>query len=261
MTNAFASEWVKLRRRNLLAGAYVAITAVAVLFTVLIFARAGHADHDRREFVTLAQLAQPSGLVHGVSRAGTLLGLVALCVAAAQVASEYTNGTLRNLLVRQPRRGRLLAGKYLAVLTFMVGAVAAATAGGVAAAFVMAHVRAIPTSAWTSAPGLQAFGQALANTAIAVCGYATLGLVLGVVMRSPVSAIAVGVIYVLPFETILAAVVSGTARWLPGQLLDAISQGGTSTARYGPALLTAIVYLAAAGLVAGSLFARRDVTA
>ena len=72
---------------------------------------------------SLTQLAQPNGLIHGVNRAAVLLGIVAFGIAASQIASEYSLGTLRQLLVRQPRRAVLLAGKFLAVLTFMLGAV------------------------------------------------------------------------------------------------------------------------------------------
>jgi hypothetical protein len=64
----------------------------------------GAADLNR-----LAALAKPNGLVIGVARAAMLLGVVAFGIAASQVASEYSLGTLRQLLVRQPRRAVLLA--------------------------------------------------------------------------------------------------------------------------------------------------------
>jgi len=41
MTNAFASEWIKLRRRSLFYGSYAAVLAVACLVTVLTFSTAG----------------------------------------------------------------------------------------------------------------------------------------------------------------------------------------------------------------------------
>jgi ABC-type transport system involved in multi-copper enzyme maturation permease subunit len=67
----------------------------------------------------LVQLAQSNGLIQCVNRAAVLLAVVAFGIAATQIASEYSLGTLRQLLVRQPRRAVLLAGKLLAVLTFM----------------------------------------------------------------------------------------------------------------------------------------------
>ncbi len=258
---AFRSEWVKMRRPTLLFGTYGAIAAVTVLLTVLTFARAGHHSLRGGDFISLAQLAAPGGIVHAFTRAATLLGVIALAVAGAQLASEYSVGTLRNLLIRQPRRPILLAGKYMAVLSFMIGAVIVACVFGGVTAFVMAHVRGIPTAAWTTSAGLRQIGQALGDVALSVCGFATLGIVFGIVFRSPVAAVAIAVVYLLPFEGILSATVSGSDRWLPGQLLDAVAQGGTSTVGFAAAVVTALVYLVALGGLGLVLFTVRDVTA
>ncbi|HEX3539682.1 MAG TPA: ABC transporter permease [Acidimicrobiales bacterium] len=226
---AFRSEWVKLRRRTLSLTTSGALAALAALFTALTFARAG-THGERGGFVTLPELAQPNGLIHGLNRAALLLGVVAFGVAAAQIASEYGLGTLRQLLVRQPRRMVLLAGKYLAVLTFLGVAVVAAAIGGGIAAVGMAHVRGITTSAWFSSTGLADIGRAVANIVLSVVGYTTLGFVVGIVLRSSVAAVIVGLVYLLPLENIFSAVVSGADRWLPGQLLIPIAQGGNSSA-------------------------------
>src|SRR5207302_2482043 len=114
--------WVKLRRRTLLASTYLALTAVSALFTILVFSRAGTA-RGRGDFISLQELAQSNGLARGLTRAAMLLGVVAFGIAAAQVAFEFSLGTLRQLLVRQPRRPVLLSGKGLAILTFLAGAV------------------------------------------------------------------------------------------------------------------------------------------
>ncbi len=100
----------------------------------------------------------------------------------------------------------------------------------------------------------------LRHTALVVAGYTTLGMALGVLLRSPVSSIAVGLAFMLPIEAILSAAVSGLDRWLPGQLLDVVSQGGSSTLSYGAACLRAAVILAIAAGGAMALFVRRDVT-
>jgi ABC-2 type transport system permease protein len=259
---AFVSEWIKLRRRTLLIGIYTAIAGVAALVTTLTFARAEPDGQNPAEAgVSRAELAAPSGLAYGLIRATTLLGVVALAVAAAQLASEYSHGTLRNLLIRQPRRLVLLAGKFAAVLTFMVGAVVVATIAGAIAAFIMAPVEGIGTEAWTSATGLLDLGHSLVNVAVAIVGYATLGTLLAAWLRSPVAAIAVGVAYVLPFETLVAEALDDAARWLPVQLLDALAQGGTAEVGYAAAILTTGLYLLVAAVLSGALFTRRDVTA
>jgi ABC-2 type transport system permease protein len=258
---AFASEWTKLRRRSLLLFTYLALSALAALFTVLTFARAGHATRDRGDFISLARLAQPDGLAQGLQRAVGLLGIVALSVVAAQMASEYSLGTLRNLLVRQPRRSVWLGGKLLALVTFALGAMVAAAISAAAAAVVMAHVRGVSTAAWTSSAGWHQSGQALGNGALAIVAYACFGLVLGVIIRSPVAAVVIGIVYLLPVENILAAVVSNTQRWLPGQLLDAIARGGNTTASFSDALVTTAIYVGGVVVVGFAVFARRDVTA
>src|ERR1017187_7981672 len=133
-----------MRRRRLWYGSYGAITAVVVLTTIVTIAGALH-HPDARGDLTLAQLAHASGLSEGLTQSGVLLGAVAFSMAAFQFGGEFSHGTLRNLLVRQPRRSVLMGGKCLAVLSFLVGALAVATMVGICAAFLMAHFRDIPT--------------------------------------------------------------------------------------------------------------------
>jgi hypothetical protein len=86
-------------------------------------------------------------------------------------------------------------------------------------------------------------------------------MVFGIVFRSPVAAITIGIVYILPFESILSATVSGSDRWLPGQLLDAIAQGGTSDIGFATALVTGLLYLVGLSIVGLVLFTVMDVTA
>ena len=260
MIHAFRSEWVKLRRRTLLVSTYTSLTAVSALFTILVFSRAG-TPRGRGDFISLQELAQPNGLARGLTRAALLLGVVAFGIAAAQVAFEFSLGTLRQLLVRQPRRPVLLSGKGLAILTFLVGAVICSGIGGGVAALVMAHVRGIPTTAWTSSAGLADTGRALGDVALAVTGYGVLGMLIGLILRSPAPAAVVGFVYLLPFEGIFSAVVKNSDRWLPGQLLSAISEGGTSTVTFSHAMVTATFYTVIAAALAIIVFTKRDVTA
>jgi len=258
--HAFRSEWVKLRRPTLLAPTYLSLTAVSALFTILVFSRAG-TPRGRGDFISLQELAQPNGLARGLTRAAVLLGVVAFGIAAAQVAFEFSLGTLRQLLVRQPRRPVLLAGKGLAILTFLAGAVLCSGIGGGVAALVMAHVRGIPTTAWTSSAGIADTGHALGDVALAVTGYGILGMLAGLILRSPAPAAVVGFVYLLPFEGIFSAVVKGSERWLPGQVLSAISEGGTAGVTFSHALVTATVYTVIAAALGTVLFTARDVTA
>src|ERR1035441_432591 len=179
---SFESEWVKMRRRPLWYGSYGAITAVVVLTTIVTIAGALH-HPDARGDLTLAQLAHASGLSQGLTQSGGLLGAGSFSIAAFQFGGEFAQGTLRNLLVRQPRRSVLMAGKCLAVLTFLIGAVVVATTVAICAAFVMAHLRGISTSEWTSGTGMGDLGILLGDLAISACGFAIIGMIAGVLLR------------------------------------------------------------------------------
>lgn len=253
------SEFVKLRRRRLWYGTYAAVTGVVLLTTVVTIV--GAHRHGSHGAVTLASLSMAGGLSQGLKDSAILLGAVALAVAAAQFGGEYSHGTLRNLLVRQPRRLHFLAGKVVAVVLFLVGALAVATVVGLGAAFAMAHLRGIDTSVWTSGTGMSDLGVTLGDVTLAICGFATVGMILGVLLRSSVIAIAAGLALLLPVETILTSAVPSTARWLPGQLLEAIAQGGASHADFAAAIATVTCYFVAALGATALVFVRRDVTA
>jgi ABC-type transport system involved in multi-copper enzyme maturation permease subunit len=257
---AFRSEWLKLRRPTLLFGTFVGLAVAASLFSALVFSQAQHAG-GRGDLPSLEQLAQPNGLIHGLSRAVVLLGIVAFGIAATQIASEYTYGTLRQLLVRQPRRQVVLVGKYLAVVTFLVAAVAFAAIVSGLVSELMAHTRGVDTTAWTSATGLDDLGSALGELLLAVVGFATLGMIVGLFLRSSVAAVIVGFAYLLPAEGIIGVVLHGSEPWLPGQLLVAVAQGGTTSVTFGVAALRSLVYLAVGAAAAMVWFAKRDVTA
>jgi ABC-2 type transport system permease protein len=257
--DAFRSEWVKLRRPTLLIGTYAGLAVAASLFAVLLFAQAPATGGGG--LPSLRDLAKPNGLIHGVDQAAVLLGVVAFGIAASQIAGEYSLGTIRQLLVRQPRRPVLLAGKYAAVVTFLIGAVIFAALVAAVAAFAMAHVRGVPTGAWTSSTGITDLTRALGDLLLATIGYTTFGLVVGLLFRSSVAAIIVGFAYLIPVEMIVVRIVPHAASWLPGQLLQFLSEGGAPRADFSHSLLLSVVYLLIAAVVALTVFSRKDVTA
>jgi ABC-2 type transport system permease protein len=257
---AFRSEWVKLKRPNLLIGTYVGLALAASLFAVLLFSQAS-ANGNGGGLPSLTQLAQPNGLIHGVNRAAVLLGVVAFGIAATQIASEYSLGTLRQLLVCQPRRPILLAGKFLAVLTFMLGAVVFSSVVATVASVVMAHARHVPTGAWTSSAGIGDLARALGDLLLATVGFTILGLVVGLLFRSSVTAVIVGFAYLIPLEAVVTRIAPNAATWLPGQLLQAVAAGGLAPNGFAHSLVLSTVYLVIACVVATVVFVRKDVTA
>ncbi len=262
MIGAFSSELVKLRRRSILLwglGGGLLFTVLITLFSIERAVRTiepGSHGHGFR--ITIAQLSQADGLVHGFVDASTLIGIVSLCLFAGATASEYSQGTMSNLLVRQPRRISLLVGKYLALAAFILVAVVLAIVVASLIAFLLAPGKGISTSAWTSSTGLNDLGQSFLHVYLACLGYGVFGMMLAIVLRSPGVAVGLGVAWVIPAEAIITAIWSNGDRWLPGQVLSAVAHGGTSDSAYGHSLLLAVLYavIAAAGTLV--LFTRRD---
>jgi ABC-2 type transport system permease protein len=261
MLGAFSSEWIKLRRRSMLLWSLGGGLLFSVFATVLTIERTQKSfprGAGARFHVTIAQLSRPDGFVHGVITASNLIGIVALCLFAGAVASEYSQGTLGNLLVCQPRRSQLLAGKFLALAVFFGIAIVLAVAVAASVAFALSPSKGITTSAWTTGTGLDDLGQTILHIYLASLGYGILGTALAVLLRSPALAVAIGVAYALPGEAIINRLWSSGDRWLPGQLLSALAHGGTGRASYSRALVTLSIYAAIVGIGTLVIFQRRD---
>jgi ABC-2 type transport system permease protein len=270
MWGAYLSEWVKLRRRSMLLWGFGGGLFFPVLATIFTIERAvksfqcgagglRNCVQHLRGHVLIAVLEQPNGLVHGVVDVSSLIGIVSLILFAAAFATEYSQGTLRNLLVREPRRLRLLSGKYLALVVFIAIVVLIAVGAAVAVAFILAPGKGISTAAWTSNTGLSDLGQAVLHAFLAAAIYGLFGAALGVILRSPGVAIGVAIAWIIPIEAIIVGAIWSTGdRWLPGQLLDALAHGGNSDSSYSHSLVILALYsvLVAAGTL--TLFSRRD---
>jgi ABC-type transport system involved in multi-copper enzyme maturation permease subunit len=212
-----------------------------------------------REVLSLA-----TGGVQGFSSVGGFLGIIALCVFAAQTAQEYTYGTLRNLLVRQPGRLRILIGKFIAMKLFALVMIVLAAIVSIGASVILAPGAKVPTDLWFGADGRHAIFTTFINVIISVIGFGTIGMVLGLLLRSPISAISIGVLWLLIVENLLIAVKNSLQNWLPGAQLSAIATGGAPTRsatgiEYSHALLVGGIYVGIAVTIASILFVRRDV--
>ena len=97
------------------------------------------------------------------------------------------------------------------------------------------------------------------NIFISTLSFGAFGMILGLLLRSPISAIAVGVLWNLILENILAALINSTAKWLPGINFANIGEGGNINLSYKHSLAVTIGYLLISGTLAAILFKRRDV--
>jgi ABC-2 type transport system permease protein len=240
----------------MLLGSAGAMTALAVLGVVLVIMRAS----SGRAPVTVGRLSQPDGFAFLMSRTGAMLGVIVLGTVAIAVAQEYAHGTLRSLLVREPRRIRLLAGKLAANLVFVAAGVTVAFAAALATGLILGPSQGVDTSAWLGS-GL---GQTLStggSLVLGALGYGLFGCLLAVVLRSPAPAVIAGVAWALPVEGLLSSAWSSLGTWLPFRQLDAIIAQGTSTISFDHALALGAAYAAAACVAAAVLFRWTDVLA
>jgi ABC-type transport system involved in multi-copper enzyme maturation permease subunit len=261
MFHVFLAESRKLRRPTLLFSTLLTVVGISGLFTSLLFllinSRSGNGR--RGELINASTLSLPNGLVVGFTSTVTLLGVVALCIFAAQTAQEYTFGTLRNLLVRQPSRMKILLGKYLSMALFALVMDVLSLIVSVALSYGLAGHAHVSTSAWSTGAGFQALAQGFGNVFLATMGFGTLGMILGLLLRSPISSIAIGVIWVLIVENLLTLVIKDANLWLPGSLIGAVGNGGDIGITYPHALLFSALYLLVGAGIVSVLFKRRDV--
>lgn len=261
MFNVMRAELRKLRRPTLLISTILVVSALTALFTSIVFLRvnSGQSNGRRGEVVSALTLSQPAGLVYGFKIVSFFLGITALCVFASQTAQEYSLGTLRNLLVRQPARMKILAGKYLAMSIFAIALVVIDAIVAIGISYGLAPHAKVTTTAWFTTSALSLLGKTFLNVLLSTIAYGTFGMILGLLFRSPISAIATGVIWSLILESILGVVVSSSLKWLPGQNFTNIAQGGSTDVGYKWSMLISGIYLGVAFAIVAILFKRRDV--
>ena len=262
MMRAIRAELVKLLRRKVL----LVTAAVTVVFSVgsaavVLAAARPAAEGPGGRGVTLDSLATAGGGTEVFTTAVSFVGTFLFVVFVGAVAVEFARGTFRTMLLRQPGRIRLLAGKTAALLLFAATALAVVEVLVWLSARALAPSQGISTAAWTTAAGageaLAAYGSAL----FWVTGYAVLGTALAVVVRSVPVALAIGIAWAGPFEHLLQDAWRSADHVFPGLLLEAFVAGGTPTTTASRAFATVAVYVVLAAAVAGVTFARRDVTA
>ena len=261
MIRIVLAEWRKLRRPTLFLGtigAALFFTGLTSTFLYLMIdSEQGNSDRGRQVSREVLQLA--GGSVYGFASVGGLLGIIALCVFAAQTAQEYTYGTLRNLLVRQPGRIRILFGKLVAMKIFALIMITISAAVSIGISYFLSDRAKVATDLWFTSDGWTQIIQTYVNVSISVVGFGILGMIMGLLLRSPITSISIGVLWMLIIETLLGAVKSSTLNWLPGNQLNVIAMGGTPQVSYSHGATMAAIYIGVGALVASVLFSRRDV--
>jgi ABC-type transport system involved in multi-copper enzyme maturation permease subunit len=257
----FKAEWRKLRRPTLLLGTLGAVIFFSGLVSSLLFLLLDSptGNGDRGVVITRETLSLATGATQAFSSVGSLLGIVALCVFAAQTAQEYTYGTLRNILVRQPSRIKVLVGKLASMKAFAVLMVLVSAIVSIAISVVLADGKDVSTQLWFNSDGRLEIAKTFLNVTISVIGFGLFGMILGLLLRSPISSISIGVLWLLIIENIVGALKESTLNWLPGNQLSVIASGGSELIPYTDALVLSGAYVSIGLIIATFLFVRRDV--
>jgi ABC-2 type transport system permease protein len=267
LLRAFRSEVLKCRRWSMFAGTGIMLV-VSAFFAYLTFHQIT-SGATGKELDPLAHAFPTSlGLITVVGQARSFIIVVSLIIVTANLAAEWSQGTWRNLLVREPRRLRLLAGKMLALLLFVLCSMTLTLVASSVLVLVTAGAQGVRTAAWTSSAGLSAWLAFFGNEVLCLIGVCLLGMLIAVLTRGTAIAVGVALAYVLVPEGIIAMVWNEGSRWfpirtfnfLPGSVFPT-DVGPTPPQGYAAALLVALGWMAV--FVVGSFvaFRRQDINA
>jgi ABC-2 type transport system permease protein len=135
----------------------------------------------------------------------TVIGpaLLAALVAGDIVASEDAAGTLKTILVRSLRRGHVLAGKALAVLTYLIASLLAFTVTGELAGSLLWGFHPLTNDSGSHLSALHGLGLTVAAFALYLAPFiavAAFGLFLSVVTRNSVASVVGTLLYAVALQ-------------------------------------------------------------
>jgi ABC-2 type transport system permease protein len=260
---AVRSELVRLRRPGYLLGWFGLTAVFAALINAVMFQVSGEASGPAEgpgvTFPTVEALLGADGIVAGLGAASSMFGVVTLSFWAIAAASDHSTGLIRILVAAEPRRWRLLLGKWVALAAVTAAATVVALVVNVVVAPVAASSAGLEPTAWGTDIAAIALGAAL-DLYLALLVWGTIGLALAELSRSAGVAIGVGVGWVLLVEGVVAAAVDEVSDWLPGATIGALATGGSSAITYGTALALGAAYAGVALLVTLVTITKRDIT-
>ena len=264
MLAAFLSEWPKIRRRSILLAllVMVGLTALAVGVTL--------ARIQRRSLEQQFLIKTDLGLVGTLQPSASLVAVIVLITIAAVLGADWTQGTWRNLLVQEPGRVRLLSGRVLALLVYMIISTVLTIGVGTLVAMLVAPHEGINTAVWWDSTGTTDYLEFLGNLVLAVIGWTIFGTLVAVLVRNPAGAVGAAIAWLLVIEGLVNQVEPTVGQYLPGRILSVVLTGGqatlfnaagSSSVSYSSALIIAGLYAVGMSVVAGASFWYRDITA
>lgn len=262
MTRVIRAELVRLVRLRTALVTAAGCMLFAVVATLAVFSTAQASGiPSRQSGTTLAALADHGGGTEAFAVGAAFIGFFVFVTFIAVFASEFSGGTFRAALLRDPHRLRVIIGKLVGMLLLAAGALAAAQACTYLGSLLVAPTQDVSTTNWHSLNSLRAALRDYVTVFGGVAGWAVFGATLAVIFRSVPLAVGIGFAWAGPIENITSQSWPTGYRIFPGQVLASLIQGGTAELGLGRALLSAALYTGTAAAVALALVARRDVTA
>lgn len=260
MIRVIRAELVKHTRRRFLLLTILGAVLFGAFSATITVLTAEDGPARGGEMVTTDVLSRAGG---GTSAALGAIGFGAVFMFAtfiAGVAGEFTRGTFRTMLLKQPDRMRILAGKLVALVGLSAAALALVEASGWVVARLLAPGQGIDVSAWTSLDALGAGLEDYGRLILWVIGWSVLGFTFGAVARSVPVGVLAGLVWAGPIENIVSDGWDPAFRWFPGLLLRAVVVPETAIVSTGRALATLAAYSLVAIAITVTVVQRRDVT-
>jgi ABC-2 type transport system permease protein len=251
------AEAIRLLRPGFLGVGLLVEAAVVVLFTVGIFLAVS--DQPGPYAVFRTELEAPDGIVAAVKHANNFLAIVVITWVAMAVAGDYTSGLVRLLVQAEPRRWRLLVGKFVVLAALTVLAAAVAVAVSLVASPLMAATQDVSTARW-GADSLGPILKTFLNLSLGLLVWAAIEFAIAVLTRSVSIAIAGAIAYGLVVEDVVVMIHKGLQGWLPGRTIQALIVEGNDVMGYHRALGLALAYALVAVVLSVVVFQRRDIT-
>jgi ABC-type transport system involved in multi-copper enzyme maturation permease subunit len=255
------TEFIRFARLRVLVTTLVGAIAFAVVAsTTVLSSAAENVVASRQGGTTLAVLQRSGGGTEAFAVGASFVGFFVFVVFIGLMANEFSGGTFRATLLREPRRVRVIVGKLLGLLAVVALVLASAEVLTLIVSIFVAPGQHVATTEWFTLASLGAGLRDYINVLAGVTGWAIFGTTLAVVFRSAPVALGVGFAWAGPFENIVVDSWKTGFRVFPGQVFGSLIRGGRVELAMLPALLTAAAYAAVAAAVALMLVTRRDVT-
>src|SRR5262245_55210313 len=205
-----------LRPRTIIAGcagaAVFALVATISVFSSPVVTGAA----ARRGGATLAALTGTGGGTEAFAVGASFAGFLVFVTVIALVGSEFSGGTFRALLLREPHRLPVIVALLAGILVVDAEMIALCEVATFGLGLVIAPAKDISTSEWFSLASLREAGRDYLTVMAGLTGWAIFGTTLAVIFRSVPLALGVGFAWAGPFEHIVVDSWNTGYRVFPG---------------------------------------------